>query len=277
VEGKRETLVTSPIDAKPVQCLRLPGPSFVPALAAVTLGGFYVIGTFHLWTAAIISLVVSIGVIWYWLWTGTAVIPEKRAKPVGLGLTLPLYASGAKSVGWWAMLITMLAVLTAFVSIVFAYFFYWTIHDDFPPENAVGPGVFWPTLGGGLLLAAWTSVALARRWNRQNRAWAFYVAAILGGTLALAGGVALLTGPWRTGMDPTSHVYPATVWLLVIWTALHAVVGVIMIAYAVARRAARRMTAEHDIDIQNVTLFWHFVGLTTVITVGVVAGFPLVQ
>ena len=65
----------------------------------------------------------------------------------------------------------------------------------------------------------------------------------------MAGGAALLAGPWVTGLDPTSHVYPATVWLLVIWTAVHVAVGVIMQLYCVARRLAGRMTARHDIDI----------------------------
>ena len=32
----------------------------------------------------------------YWLWTGTAFIPEKEEKDVGLGLTLPLYVSGRR-------------------------------------------------------------------------------------------------------------------------------------------------------------------------------------
>jgi cytochrome c oxidase subunit I+III len=51
-------------------------------------------------------------------------IPEKDQKHVGLGVTLPLYASGQASVGWWAMLITMLGDSTAFMSLVFGYFFY---------------------------------------------------------------------------------------------------------------------------------------------------------
>ena len=86
----------------------------------------------------------ALGVILFWLWTGTATIPEKEEKDVGLGLTLPLYASGPASVGWWAMFITMLADMTAFVCLVFGYFFFWTIHDDFPPKPSPGPGVDWP-------------------------------------------------------------------------------------------------------------------------------------
>ena len=94
--------------------------------------------------------------------------------------------------------------------------------------------------------------------------------------MALAGGAALLAGPWFTGLDPTRHVYPATVWILVIWTAGQAGVGVIMLLYCIARRVAGRMTARYDIDINNVALYWHFTALTAAIAVAVIAGFPLV-
>lgn len=92
----------------------------------------------------------------------------------------------------------------------------------------------------------------------------------------MAGGAAILAGPWFSGLDPKSHVYPATVWLLTIWTAGHAGVGVIMLLYCLARRLAGRMTARHDIDIGNVALYWHFTAFTAVITVAVIAGSPLV-
>ena len=36
------------------------------------------------------------------------------------------------------------------------------------------------------------------------------------------------------------------------------------------------MTARHDIDITNVALYWHFAIVTTLVTVAVIAGFPLV-
>ncbi len=276
-EMKRETLVTSVIDAKPVQCLRLPGPNFIGMFAAFALGGFFVIGTFHLWTLALGSLLLAIGIIWRWLWAGTSVIPEKPAKDVGLGLTLPLYMSGPSSVSWWAMFITMLAILTAFASLVFGYFFYWTIHEDFPPASATGPGVFWPCVGGGLMIGSWALTLLARRWNHTDHAGAFYTGLGAACLLALAGGAAILAGPWFTGLDPTTHVYGAIVWILAIWVALHAAVGALMQLYCLARRAAGRMTAEHDIDIWNVTLFWHFTAVTAAITVAVIAGFPLVK
>jgi cytochrome c oxidase subunit I+III len=64
------------------------------------------------------------------------------------------------------------------------------------------------------------------------------------------------------------------VWTLVIWTVLHIAIGFIMQLYCLARRLAGRMTARHDIDIANAVLYWHFVAVTVVMTVAVIAGFP---
>jgi cytochrome c oxidase subunit I+III len=127
-----------------------------------------------------------------------------------------------------------------------------------------------------LLLSAWVLTVLARRWNAQDRAQAFYIGTTAAIGLAIAGGAALVAGPSLNGLDPTAHAYPAIVWMLVGWTALHVGLGVIMLGYCVARRAAGRMTARYDIDITNVTLYWHFAALTVALTVAVIAGFPLV-
>jgi cytochrome c oxidase subunit I+III len=275
-EGLRETLVTSVIDAKPLQVQRLPSSSFVPLVAAFALGGFFVLGTFHLWWAAGASLVVTVGVIVRWLWATTARPPEKEAKDVGLGLSLPLYMSGPRSIGWWAMFITMLADVTAFLSLVFGYFFFWTVHADFPPKPSPGPGVLWPATGGALVLGAWLLTVLARRANARDHAAGFHAALAAAVCLAVGGGAALLAGPWLSGLDPTTHSYPATVWVLVLWTVVHVAVGVLMQLYCVARRLAGRLTARRDIDIHNVVLYWHFAALTAAVTALVVAGFPAV-
>ena len=45
--------------------------------------------------------------------------------------------------------------------------------------------------------------------------------------------------------------------------------------YCIARRAAGRMTGRYGQDIANITVYWHFVAITAVVTVMVIAGFPL--
>lgn len=275
-EGKRETLITSPVDAVPQYCMRLAGPSFLPLAAAVTTGGFFVLGTYSLWTAALVSLVAGLGVVIVWLWTGTARIPEKPEKAVGLGLKLPLYASGTLSVGWWGMCTTMLADVTAFVSLLFGYFFFWTLHEDFPPTSSAGPGLAWPLVALAAALGAWALTVYARRANRQDAASRYYGSLLVGMLLSLGAGAALMAGPWTTGLDPTAHVYPATVWIIVGWVTVHLVLGVVMQLYCLARRAAGLMTARYDVDMTTVTLYWHFTALMTAMAVAVLAGFPLV-
>jgi cytochrome c oxidase subunit I len=274
-EEKRETLITTPLDGEPVQCLRLPGNSFVPMLAAIFIGASFIGTTFHFYWTSLAFGLVGVGVILRWLWTGTALIPEKAQKDVGLGLKLPLYVSGPDSVGWWAMLITMLGDMSAFFSLVFGYFFFWTVHENFPTTGMDGPGVFWPSVAGIAALAAWVLMLAARRLNAMGSAIGLRAAIAFSVVLAALGAAALLYAPWVTGLNPTLHSYPAIVWVLVLWTALHLALGLLMQLYCLARSFAGLLTQRYDIDIHNVVLYWHFAAITVAVTVAVIAFFPL--
>lgn len=276
-EGRRETLVTSSLDAQPQQCLRVPGPTFLTLWAAIFTGGAFILPVFGQYLGAAASGVIAIALIVAWLWTGTAEIPEADTKDVGRGLAVPLYAAGSASVGWWAMFITMIGDMAAFASLVFGYFFFWTVHPDFPPGPEAGPARGWMLLALTSGVAGWLTTLLARRLNRRERSGAFCIAIGFAAVLSTVAVGALLGAPRTAEMDPTAHVYPATVWLLSGWAAFHVAVGVLMQLYCLARRATGRMTARYDIDIHNVALYWHFVAITIGVTVAVLAGFPLVS
>ena len=223
------------------------------------------------------SAAVALVFILTWLWRGTAEIPEKDEKYIGHGVSVPLYVSGSNSVGWWAMFITMLADVAAFASIVFGYFFFWTLREDFPPASIPGPGYTWPLVALALLGGAWALTIASRRWNKADNEAAFFSGVVGAVILAIAGIAALIAGPALSGMDPKGHVFSATVWLMVVWTSLHAAIGVIMLLYCAARRIAGRMTGRFDIDITNTKLFWHFTAATAAATVILIAGFPMLR
>lgn len=276
-EGQRELIITSVLDAHPVQVARIGKPSVKPMLAAATLGGVFILTTFHLYAAALVSGVAALAAILWWMWTGTGIIPEKPAKHAGRGLVLPLYAYGPASSGWWAMFITMTADATAFGALIFGYFFFWTIHRDFPPDHAVGltgPGVLWPMIALALILAGWALTIAARETNRRGRIGLARVALAVSVIATAAGGFAGLAGPWVHELNPVLHVYPAVVWVLVIWIAVHAALGSIMQLYTLARSLADRMTAVHDGDVRNITLYEHFLALSALVTFVVIAFFP---
>ncbi|MDR6955552.1 cytochrome c oxidase subunit I+III [Ancylobacter sp. 3268] len=274
-ERKRETLVTGVLDAEPQQVLRVPGNSFKPMIAAVLIGGSFIATTFHWYVAAAVSGALGIAAIMVWLWTGTARIPEKPEKHAGMGVRLPLYASGSASVGWWAMFITMVGDGTAFLSLIFAYFYYWTIQPSFPPAADPVPDLTLLMAGSVAAFASWGLMLGARVANRADRPSFLRLTLAASIMLALIGGALLVLSPWQAGLAPTTHVYPATVWVIVIWTTVHLVVGALMQGYCLAGSLAGRLTATHDIDLRNVVLYWHFAALTMATTLVVLALAPL--
>ena len=273
-EGLRETLVTTVLDAEPLQVLRVQGSTWVPAITACGLAGVFIFTTFEWWLVVFASAILFLAALLYWLWTGTAIIPEKPAKDAGLGLHLPLYRAGPSSAGWWAMFITMTGDLTAFLALIFGYFFFWTIHPDFPPPGITGPGGQWPLIAGALTLVTWGLTLGARLANASGKVKLAQGCLVLAMAGTLAASAALMAGPWTTGLDPTAHAYPAIIWALVLWIVLHFAAGLIMQAYCLARSLFGRMTPTHDADLCNVTLYWHFTGACALITAAVIGGFP---
>ena len=273
-EGRRETLVTSVLDAQPILVLRVGGPGWLPMIAAIGLGAVFIFMAFKWWLPMGLGAIVFLTAVLRWLWTGTAEIPEKETKDIGGGKRVPLYVSGYKSTGWWAMFITMTGDLTAFLALLFGYFFFWTIHPDFPPPGMFGPGWLWPAISGFLILLAWALTLGARLVNSRGRSGLARLFLLLGALAALGGGLALMAGPWTTGLDPTAHAYPAIVWALVLWILAHLATGMLMQGYGFARLLYGKATPTHDADLWNITLFWHFAAFSGVLTAIVIGGFP---
>ncbi len=266
-EGKRETLVTTVLDARPVLCQRVTGPAWVTMWAAIFTGGAFILPTFHLYTPAMISAAFAVVCVMYWLWSSTALIPEQPQKDVGLDLRLPVYASGPQAPGWWGMWITMLAAITAFASLIFGVFFYWTSKPDFPPPGSDHAD---PWLLGLTALAvgtAWALMLLARHWNRHDHVGRARMSLIASTGLTIVAGASLILAVSSRELEPTSHVYPATVWALMVWTTFHIGVGLLMQGYTLAASLFGKLTPRYDAILVNVCLFWHFLCVITAVTV----------
>ncbi|WP_425072203.1 cbb3-type cytochrome c oxidase subunit I [Sagittula sp. S175] len=276
-EGKREMIVTDILDARPLFVQRVGGPSFLTLGAAVCLGAVFIIATFHLWTLTLIFGAGFVGFTLWWLWTGTAQIPEKPVKDVGRGLVLPTYAQGSRAVGWWAVFITMTGDMTAFMGLVFSYFFYWTALPDFLPEVAKLPAMLPLVAGVVLLVAAWAMTVAAREVLARGGRGASM--ALLAGAVPLG---ALGLGAWYwaasvVGLDPTVTSFDAMVWMLILWMGLHLLLSWVMHLYVAARIWAGICTPEYRADIINLTLFEHFVAVTAVVIFALLALFPLLM
>lgn len=274
-EGRRETLITSVLDARPLHVQRLPGPSYLPMLTAIALGGLFILPTFQWYVAAGLSGVAAFVLVMVWLWTGTSERPEKEGKDIGLGMTVPLYAAGPNSIGWWAIFITLVGSSTAFASLVFAYFYYWTIHPQWPPEGAPAAPWLWPLAALCGTAVMWLAHIAARRLNDDGRVAAARIALVAAFAGSAVAAASLMGGPVAQGLDPKTHAYPAIVFVLSGWSAAHLMVAAAGAAYALARSLVGRITPSHDGDLWNVTLFAHFIAPTAIITLAVLYLFPL--
>jgi cytochrome c oxidase subunit I+III len=271
---RRETIITSVVDARPEQVLRVPGNSWWPFFAAIATGGFFIGATFHAWAVTGVSGLLAFVLILCWLWT-TGERPERNERDAGCGYVLPLYVSGPQSVGWWAMFITVLADGTAFVSVIFGYYFYWTTAAIWPPPmvgelDLMVPAVAFPFLLLAAGLIRWAVVAL-----RNSRIGRFKLAVWLGCAAMLAfGGLELL---WllAAGLDPTAHSYPAIIWTILLYLLIHVALCLVMGLYVLVRFRAGRLAPGFDIDLRNSALFWYFTLIMGVIAMATVHLFPL--
>ncbi len=273
-EGLRETMVTSVIDATPVQVHRLPGSAWITLVAAGFTGGAFILPVFHMYVLAGVSAAGAVGAVLVWLYQGIARHPEAESKDAGLGLTLPLYASGPASVGWWAVCITMIADATAFVSLIFGVFYYWTARPDFPPEGAAHAEAVFALAALGAVFAAWGLTVAARRLNKGGRGVAAALCLAVAALASVAGAAALLWSLRVNGLDPTLHVYPAMLWAIVIWTVAHLVLGAVAQGFAFVGLVFGAITPRYDAVLWNIALLWHFVLVTVVLTVALLAGLP---
>lgn len=265
-EGKRETIVTSAVDAVPQAVVQVTGPAWITLWAAAFTGGAFILPVFKFYWLSAFSGACAVACVIYWLWTSTAQVPKNPMRDAGLGLRLPVYVTGSKAPGWWAVFITMLGDATAFASLVFGVFFFWTARPDFPPEGAALPDMMWALLALLAFVVAWGATVAARELNRGGRQgvarWCIVGAVVA--TLAALGGMWLaIVVP---GLQPETHAFPAVMYALTVWTSAHCVLAVVMLLYCLAGSVFGKLTQLYDADLRNTTLFWHFMCLSGVIT-----------
>ncbi len=151
------------------------------------------------------------------------------------------------------MFITMLGDSTAFASLVFGYFYYWTVHDEFPPPESHSLNSTWIANGTLAAVLGWMFTCAAKAMNRSNRIAGFHGCFAMALLLTLFSGWAMVNSLLAGELEPTRHAYEAIVWVLVGWTVLHVGVGSIMLLYCWARRLTGCMTSKYDADMANVT------------------------
>ena len=275
--GGRETIVTSPIDARPQYLLQVPGPSWMPPLAALFTAAFFLLLTVKLATIALICGVLAIVFLILWLWDTD---PGHSHPPVAIGggIELPVYATGPVSHSWWAMIVLILVAGTLFTCLVFSYFYLWTVNPTaWPPNGVTLPATGWPLAAMLLFVASSAAIALAGRTLTRtpaSSAWPARLALFLALPLMLAGFAAQLYAVWQTGLRPDASSYGAVVYTFVGLQGFFVAALSIMGLYTLARSLCGLLHGARRATFDNTMLLWHYTTCQGLVALAITTFFP---
>jgi cytochrome c oxidase subunit I+III len=255
--GGRETLITSPIDARPQWVLQMPYYGWSPFISAVATAACFLLLTVKLMVPALACAVIAIAAIVYWAWELDPG-PSHPPVPIGGGLRLPVYMTGPSSQSWWAMVVLMLVSGSLFACLAVTYLYLWTVSPEAWHAAPELPHIGYPlaaalSFAASSGLVAYASGALKR--DALGRA-CFAVATAV--PLAIAG-ITLDGLGWRgTGLSPTESSYGAVVFMAVGLQAFFVIIIVSMALYTLARAGAGLLNRERRVTFDNTMLFWHY-------------------
>ncbi|MQW02071.1 cytochrome c oxidase subunit I [Sinorhizobium medicae] len=275
--GWRETIVTSPIHARPQYVIQMPGPGWPPFLAAVFTAAFFLLLTVKMVAIAVICGVLAIVFVLAWAW-GLDPGPSKGMIEIAKGVRLPTYMSGPTSHSWWAMVVLMFVAGSLYLAYVFSYLFLWVVSPEVwaPAGSPPPPPIGWPVASAALLLAGSGILWLVSRKLQQYAASRLAMsAALLLSLVCLSAAFMLETGGHlTTGLDPGENAYGAMVYLGAVLFAQLVLALLIMGLFTLARHLAGKLDAVRRVTYDNYALLYHYTVAQSLLGLGLIHGFP---
>jgi cytochrome c oxidase subunit I+III len=275
--GGRETLVTSPIEARPEYVIQMPGPSWTHFIAAVFTAAFFLLLTVKLVMPAIACGIIAVGACLVWAWS---LDPGPGAGPVDVAenIKLPVYATGSASHSWWAMVVLMLVAGSLFLAYVFSYLYLWTVAPQAwaSAGSPSLPAVRWPIVSGLLFLISITAFIGAGRMLPPPGARRLYLPVLmLTGTACLVGAVVIeIAVHWQSGLRPTANSYSAMVYMAGVLTVQVVAAVVVMSFFTLARYLRGKLDRDRRVTFDNTALLAMYAAGQGALGILLVHGFP---
>jgi len=270
--GLRETIVTSPVAARPQYVAILTGPSWAPVLAAVGTAAFFLLLTVKLVIPAVAGGVLALAMLVRWAWD-TDRGPLGGPVEVSRGVRLPVYVTGPRSHAWWAMIVLMAVLASIFLSLVFSYWYLALVNPDrWPRADAALPSLVWPVGAAIAAVTGGAAMAIASRTIASPGAVYALTASAVG---LLVASVALdLVGQLRAGLAPQRHAYDATVATFITVQASVVAAAAAMGVYTLARAWRGLVDAERRVTFDNTRLLVYYAVVQALVALGIVHAAP---
>ncbi|MFJ6023523.1 cbb3-type cytochrome c oxidase subunit I [Brevundimonas sp. NPDC092305] len=271
--GRRETLVTSTLNAEPQYLQRMPVPSPWPIWAAVFTAAAFLLLTVQAYWPSLIAAVLAIYCVFSWCWLLDRPVDQLTAD-IGAGIRVPTYVSGPGSHGWWAMIITLVVGGMVLLLAGFSYVFLWSRNPATwtpPPDLVTLPATLGPYVAAALL--AW-GACIALRLGR-SRSRMIGTAMMVLASLLVATGWGFDWQAWHAiGADPTTSAQFAMVYAFIAWDGFFAFVSVLMGLFVALRQAAGLVSPDRPSTFDLVALFLIYTGMQGVASSLLIRLFP---
>jgi len=274
LHGRRETLGVSAISGKAREIITLPGNSYLPLLAASCLAVVCISLLLRIYTVSAVAALAAIVVFLRWSWLN-GLHPRTLPEPARTSGEWPLHAYTDNSPGLWGMNITLLANASLFMSLMFGWFYLWTVAPLWQaPET---PRLSWSALlVSGVLLTAATAWLhrLVQRMRNNTAAGAgqqLWGIALLG-ILHTLGLIFVLGG---APLNPTLTAHDAVVTFFLIYLLAHGALATVLVGLQ-ALRVGKGFVGNHAAhEPRVVSRWWLYTAVVFWLSFACVVLFPL--
>jgi cytochrome c oxidase subunit I+III len=254
--SRRQTFGTSPIEGVAETYLRMPSDSLAPALTAAALFALFAAILLKFLVAIVVAVLLVIAALVYWL----------RPSLEVLGAHLPLDRvprpiPAGRTPGWWGTALLVGTDATMFVALLASYFYLgFSANSSWPPPDIEKPRLLMPLIGTVLLSGSSAPIV----WAEKGIAHGDRTRLLIGLAVAWCMSAAFLGVQGKEYLEktfaPQTNAYGSLFFTITSFHALHVMTALVLVAVLIFRAFRRQLTIERHVAVQNVSLWWHFVG-----------------
>jgi cytochrome c oxidase subunit I+III len=272
----RATVVTSLVHAEPEAIVRLAGPSWWPLVSGTMLTLVFVGTLFHNVPLTAFGFLGFAGGVIAWLWPPKE---EREFRLAGDAPTLhglPVYLSGSRAPGWWAMVFIVMVFAVFLALLVFSYFYLRARAPIWPPPGIAPPGLLLPAVNAGLLLASVVPTAWALAGIRRGERTRLLFGLAAGFGLGAAFLALQVVEYWQLGYALHTHAYTSLYYALVGFQTLLVLGGLVMSGVVQLWGWLGYFNRWRFLAVENAALYWYFVVVCWLVVFAVVYVSPRV-
>jgi heme/copper-type cytochrome/quinol oxidase subunit 3 len=162
--------------------------------------------------------------------------------------------------GWWGMVLALASDVSAFASLIAAYFYVrFVTSDTWPPPGDPLPKLLLSSIMTGLLVVSVLPMALAdlglKAGSRSRLLLGAFTTALLGAAF-----VVLEIVEWADELKsswPTKNAYGSLSYTLTGYHVVHIALGVLALLLLVVAALAGRVRSAHHVWVRVFALFWY--------------------